>query len=116
MTEITKPFGFRKYLVLLFGTTLLAVVFGVAYCFRVARSPYEKAAASLPAELKAAKAEGLSLEPDELNQTPRVPDKRNAALLYQQVNLANVSTAEDDALAAVRKPHPTAAERTAAAA
>jgi len=106
----------RKRLFTYLLMALTAAVFGLACCFNLARSPYERAAASLPAELKAAKAEGLALTPEDLIQTPRVADERNAALLYQQINLANITSTDEDVLTAVRKPHPTPAQRKAASA
>lgn len=67
-------------------------------------------AASLPAELDAARKEGLPLDPADLRPTPPVPAELNAAPLYRKIdalwnrNAKANRDADNDALSAVARP------------
>jgi hypothetical protein len=79
-----------------------------------------EAARSLPAELAAAKREGLPLEPADLRRKPPVPDSRNAAPYLREMareceaTRARSSAETGDVGAAMRRPGRSAADRQAA--
>jgi len=76
-------------------------------------SLYQRVAATLPAELKAARQEGVPLTPADLKRPYPVPAADNAAPLYLSVLDAPVPAPDDEAAARVLSSRATEAEKTA---
>lgn len=79
----------RKWLWLLLPALVLvgaAVWFGFRFVTRLAE--YPRVADTLPAELSAARRDGLPLSPADLRPSPPVPPSQNAAPIYRQIDVA----------------------------
>ncbi len=88
----------------------LASIIGGAVWYGRRRALYYDAAANLPAELNAARAEALALTPADLLPDVPVADSRNAALLYQQITATDRGGPEGESFIAVAKGIATASD------
>src|SRR5437588_1996068 len=80
----------RKWLWLALLVPVIMAGLGVwtVHNFGVRLTKYAPVARMLPAELAAAKREGLPLTPADLRPKPPVPDSQNAAPLYRRIDVA----------------------------
>jgi len=100
---------------------LIGLAVGGVWAFRFLNDTFgdiREGARSLPAELAAARREGLPLEPSDLRRKPPVPDSRNAAPFLREMareyEQSRAVATDGDVLAALRRPGRTDADRDAA--